>query len=142
MSALVDQFLENAVRNGLVVHRGEAPAIDGAVCSEALYALADPGSVVLAASPSEPRARSILPAIHIACVSEDRILAGLPDLLEAIRDELPSGLVIVSGPSRSADIEQMLATGVHGPREQHVVVVAARDAANAKACSGLERSRT
>ena len=128
MSGIVERFCENAERNGLIVHRGSAPPLDGAVCSEALYGLADPGSVVLAASPSEPRARSILPAVHVARVSEDRILAGLAELLEAVREDLPSALVIVSGPSRSADIEQMLATGVHGPREQHVLVVAGDDA--------------
>ena len=125
MSDLVERFCANAERNGLIVHRGETPSIDGAVCSDALYALADPGSVVLATSPSEPRARSILPAIHIARVPEDRVLEGLPELLGRVAAALPSALVIVSGPSRSADIEQMLATGVHGPREQHVVVTAA-----------------
>lgn len=135
MSGIVERFCENAERNGLIVHRDSAPLLDGAVSSEALYALADPGSVVLAASPSEPRARSILPTVHIARVPESRILAGLPELLEAVGDSLPSALVIVSGPSRSADIEQMLTTGVHGPREQHVVVVAGDDAR-----AGHERS--
>ena len=139
MSDLVDRFLENAERNGLIVHRGEPPVIDGAVSSEALYAIADPGSVVLATSTSEPRARSILPAVHIAHVHEDRVLAGLPELLEMVRDDLPSALVIVSGPSRSADIEQMLATGVHGPKQQHVVLVASEDPRRAQAGSAVGR---
>ena len=59
-------------------------------------------------------------------VTEDRVLAGLDELLAALEGELPSAVAIVSGPSRSADIEQVLALGVHGPREEHVVIMPAR----------------
>lgn len=122
MSGLVDRFRAACERNGLVVHVGDVPAIDGAVVSRARYGLADPGSVVLAASPEEPRGRSILPEIHVAVLDEADILPDLAALLRAVRGALPSSLVIVSGPSRTADIEMTLAVGVHGPREQHVVV--------------------
>lgn len=122
MSELVERFRANGERNGLIVHVGDVPAIEGAVVSTALYGLADPGSVVLAASPDEPRGRSILPEIHVAVLDEGRILPDLPALLREVRGALPSSLVIVSGPSRTADIEMTLAIGVHGPREQHVVV--------------------
>lgn len=122
MSELLERFRANGERNGLIVHVGDVPAIDGAVVSTAAYGLADPGSVVLAASPDEPRGRSILPEIHVAVLDEARILPDLPALLREVRGALPSSLVIVSGPSRTADIEMTLAIGVHGPREQHVVV--------------------
>jgi L-lactate dehydrogenase complex protein LldG len=122
MSDLVERFAANCERNGMVVHRGEVPSLPGSEVSTALFGLADPGSVVVAASPDEPRARSLLPDIHIAVVDEDRILADLPALLRAVRGSLPSSLAIISGPSRSADIEMILAVGVHGPKEQHVVV--------------------
>ncbi len=91
--------------------------------SEALYGLADTGSVVLAASVAEPRSRSLLPFVHVSILREDRILPGLDELFAAIGAELPSALAIVTGPSRSADIEQRLAVGVHGPGEVHVVLV-------------------
>jgi L-lactate dehydrogenase complex protein LldG len=124
MSRLVDRFAENAARAGFHVHRGAAPELPEAGVSEALYGLADTGSVVLAASPEEPRARSLLPFAHVSLLREDRILPGLEQLFEAVGGDLPSALAIVTGPSRSADIEQKLVVGVHGPGEVHVVLVA------------------
>lgn len=130
MSAeLVERFAENAAAVGFTVHRGSAPAIEGAGVSKAIYGLADTGSVVLAASPEEPRARSLLPAVHVSLLREDRILGTLADLFEALGGELPSALAIVTGPSRSADIEQRLVVGVHGPGEVHVVLLPAAGAA-------------
>jgi L-lactate dehydrogenase complex protein LldG len=123
MSDLVEAFARNAEVAGFTVHRGEVPRIDRAGVSEASYGLADTGSVVLAASPAEPRARSLLPDVHVSLLPEDRILPGLEALFEALGDNLPSALAIVSGPSRSADIEQRLVVGVHGPGEVHVVLV-------------------
>ena len=121
--SLVDKFAENAEAAGFVVHRGRAPEIEGAGVSTALYGLADTGSVVLAASPEEPRANSLLPAVHVSLLAEDRILPGLDELFEAVGADLPSALAIVTGPSRSADIEQKLVVGVHGPGEVHVVLI-------------------
>src|SRR5262245_24026545 len=123
--ALLGLLGENLKRNGFEVHYRVVPELPGATISEALYALADPGSVVLAASADEPRARSLLPEVHVTVVMEDRVLSGLEELLARVEMELPSSLAIVSGPSRSADIEQVLVLGVHGPREEHVVIVPA-----------------
>jgi L-lactate dehydrogenase complex protein LldG len=123
MTDLIDLFVANAERNGLIVHRGTVPEIPNAVRSTALFGLADPGSVVFAASREEPRARSLLPDVHIGVLEESRVLPDLSALLARLGDRLPSSLAIVSGPSRSADIEQVLALGVHGPREQHVALV-------------------
>jgi L-lactate dehydrogenase complex protein LldG len=123
MSGLVERFAENAARAGFHVHRGSAPELPDAGVSEAIYGLADTGSVVLAASPEEPRARSLLPFVHVSLLREDRVLPGLAELFEALGDDLPSALAIVTGPSRSADIEQTLVVGVHGPGEVHVVLL-------------------
>ncbi len=113
---MIDEFVRNAERSGFTVHLGRAPAIDGSGVSRALYGLADTGSVVLAAAPNEPRANSLLPAVHISLLAADRILAGLPELFAAVGGALPSALAIVTGPSRSTDIEQTLAVGVHAAR--------------------------
>jgi L-lactate dehydrogenase complex protein LldG len=121
--SLADEFAANAAAVGCHVHRGTAPAIEGAGVSTALYGLADTGSVVLAASADEPRARSLLPEVHVTLLREDRILPGLDELFAALGKDLPSALAIVTGPSRSADIEPKLVIGVHGPGEVHVVLL-------------------
>jgi L-lactate dehydrogenase complex protein LldG len=121
--SLVEEFASNAKTAGFTVHWGDTPQIEGAGVSEALYGLADTGSVVLAASPEEPRARSLLPAAHVTLLREERILPGLEELFAIVGTDLPSALAIVTGPSRSADIEQRLTVGVHGPGEVHVVLL-------------------
>ncbi len=122
-AALVEEFVRNAKLAGFGVHLRTYPEPEGAEVSEAVYGLADTGSVVLAASPEEPRARSLLPFVHVTRLREDRILPGLEELFAAVGPDLPSALAIVSGPSRSADIEQRLTVGVHGPGEVHVVLL-------------------
>jgi L-lactate dehydrogenase complex protein LldG len=122
--SLVEEFARNAVAAGFQVHRARVPEIEGAGISRAIYGLADTGSIVLSASPEEPRARSLLPPVHVSLLDEDCILPGLAELFEAVGDDLPSALAIVTGPSRSGDIEQTLVVGVHGPGEVHVVLTA------------------
>jgi L-lactate dehydrogenase complex protein LldG len=119
---VIDQFLERAAEAGFTVHHGDVPELDDAEISHAAYALADTGSVVLLSS-DEPRARSLLPWRHVTVVRDDTILSGLEELFERLGPDLPSSVAIVTGPSRSADIEQRLAVGVHGPGEVHVVLV-------------------
>ena len=121
--SLVEEFAANAETAGFHVHRGAIPEIEGAGVSQASYGLADTGSVVLIASPDEPRSRHLLPEVHVSLLAEDRILPGLDELFAAVGDDLPSALAIVTGPSRTADIEQILVTGVHGPGEVHVVLL-------------------
>jgi L-lactate dehydrogenase complex protein LldG len=128
MSSLVDAFVKAAAATGAHVHRDVDPdefvaARSGEVgVSRAVYGLADTGSVVIAAGPDEPRARSLLPAVHVTILDADRILPGLSELFAALDGKLPSALAIVTGPSRSADIEQKLVIGVHGPGEVHIVI--------------------
>jgi L-lactate utilization protein LutC len=120
--SLIEEFAANAESAGFIVHHEEVPQIEGAGVSRAQYALADTGSVVLAASSDEPRAASLLPGVHVTLVHGSSILGGLEELFEAVGEDLPSSLAIVTGPSRSADIEQKLTVGVHGPGEVHVVI--------------------
>jgi L-lactate utilization protein LutC len=121
--SLVEEFAANAVVAGFTVHRGQAPTIEGAGISQAAYGLAATGSVVLLASPEEPRARSLLPSVHVTLLREERILPGLDELFAALGGSLSSSVAIITGPSRSADIEQRLTIGVHGPGEVHVVLL-------------------
>ena len=119
---MIERFAENARAAGFLVHRSAAPEIPGAGVSRALCGLADTGSVVLAASSEEPRARSLLPDVHVSLLREADVLPDLAALFAQLGGELPSALAIVTGPSRSGDIEQKLVVGVHGPGEVHVVL--------------------
>jgi len=89
------------------------------------YALASTGTLVMLSSAQEARMISLLPPVHIAVVSLDRLLTGLDELLSILPQpaEQTSSMVLITGPSRTADIEQILVRGVHGPGEIHVVVV-------------------
>jgi L-lactate utilization protein LutC len=89
------------------------------------YALADTGSLVMLASPEESRLVSLLPPVHIAVVPRERLLTGLDELFTVVEDPgaLSSSMVLITGPSRTADIEQILVKGVHGPGMVHVVLV-------------------
>ena len=129
MKTLVDDFAAAAAASGAHVHRDVDPAEivagrteDEVGVSRAVFGLADTGSVVLAAGPEEPRARSLLPPVHVTILEAERILPGLADLFREVGAELPSALAIVTGPSRTADIEQKLVIGVHGPGEVHIVI--------------------
>jgi L-lactate dehydrogenase complex protein LldG len=89
------------------------------------YALSDTGSLVMIASPADARLISLLPPVHIAVVPVDRLLSGLDELYTLVPKpaDRTSSMVFITGPSRTADIEQLLVRGVHGPGELHVVLV-------------------
>jgi L-lactate dehydrogenase complex protein LldG len=93
--------------------------------TSATYALAETGTLVMFASHEEARLVSLLPPVHLAVVPRARLLTGLDELLsiEPRPAERTSSMVFITGPSRTADIEQFLVRGVHGPGEIHVVLV-------------------
>ena len=101
----------------------DACAIADFGISSADYALANTGTLVMLASPTEQRLISLLPPVHIAVVPVSRLLSSLDELLtiHALPADVTSSMVLITGPSRTADIEQILVRGVHGPGEVHVV---------------------
>ena len=86
------------------------------------YLVAETGSVALFSRPGEPRSFSLLPPVHVAVAARSQLLPDLFDLFEAAGG-LPSCLSLITGPSKTGDIELRLVTGVHGPGEAHVVLV-------------------
>jgi L-lactate dehydrogenase complex protein LldG len=81
---------------------------------------------VLVSGPGRGRLASILPPLHVAIVSERRLRPSLAALLREeprLLDE-GSNVVVVAGPSRTADIEMTLTHGVHGPKHLHVIFTA------------------
>jgi L-lactate dehydrogenase complex protein LldG len=86
-------------------------------------ALADTGTLVMVFGPGRPRSTSLVPRTHMAVVKESEIVPSLADGLARVPRPPVSGMTLVTGPSRSGDIEQILTLGVHGPAAVHVVVV-------------------
>lgn len=102
-----------------------ACAAAGAGITSADYALSATGTLVMFSSPSEARLISLLPPLHIAVLTSSAILTGLDELFTIVPKpaEQTSSVVFISGPSRTADIEQILVRGVHGPGEIRVIIV-------------------
>jgi L-lactate dehydrogenase complex protein LldG len=89
--------------------------------------VADTGTLVLWPDADEPRTLSLVPPVHIAVLRASRLYASLPAAMAALLRTggpgLPSNLLLVSGPSKTADIQQVLAYGAHGPKELVIVLV-------------------
>jgi L-lactate dehydrogenase complex protein LldG len=89
------------------------------------YALADTGTLVFLSESGESRLISLLPPRHIALIERAKILASLDELLSILPHPglQSSSMVLVTGPSRTADIEMRLVRGVHGPGDVTVIVI-------------------
>jgi L-lactate dehydrogenase complex protein LldG len=89
-------------------------------------AIAETGTLLLTTSPTTPNKTSLLPETHIAIVRTSRIVVGIEEawnLLRAELKQLPRACSFISGPSRTADIEQTLVIGAHGPYRVHIILV-------------------
>lgn len=87
-------------------------------------AVAETGSIVVRRSASHPLMASLVPPVHIAVVERNQIVPDLIDLMRKLNVEgTAGGVTIITGPSKTADIEMNLVTGVHGPGEVHVFVI-------------------
>lgn len=89
-------------------------------------AIAETGTLVLLAGATTPTATMLLPDTHIAVVPATRIVAGMEEAFALIRAErgvLPRAVNLVSGPSRTGDIEQTIVLGAHGPYRVHILVI-------------------
>ncbi len=87
------------------------------------WAIANTGSLAQDATPVEQRLASSLPLIHIALVAADRLVADMPSLLTKINPPEAGYIAMITGPSRTADIERVLTIGVHGPERLLIIFV-------------------
>jgi L-lactate utilization protein LutC len=88
------------------------------------HLIAETGTVALETRPGQPRAVSLLPPIHIVVAQREQIVPDLFDLFaQRAKEGLPACLSLITGPSKTGDIELKLVTGVHGPGEIHLVLV-------------------
>ena len=93
-------------------------------------AIADTGTLVMGSSPRQPRTLSLVPPIHLCLLDERHIHPSLGSAMqaEAWATKLPTNLIFISGPSKTADIQQTLAYGAHGPKELIVFVYSGGEA--------------
>jgi L-lactate dehydrogenase complex protein LldG len=89
------------------------------------YLIAETGTVALLTKPQTTRSVSLLPPVHIAVAESAQVLPDLFDLFAKLPPEgsMPACVSLITGPSKTGDIELRLVTGVHGPGEIHVVIV-------------------
>jgi len=85
-------------------------------------AVAETGSLVIKNSPEHGRALSLVPAVHVAIVEPKNIVADLVDLFEKLGGD-GGGATIITGPSKTADIEMDLVVGVHGPGKVQIFLL-------------------
>ncbi len=110
-----------AYLSGMEVTPGCDPSVrcgvTGVVCG-----IADTGSLLLASGAGETLTASLLPEVHIALLRRSRLLPTLADALR-LPEARRAGAVVITGSSRTADIEMTLTIGVHGPGEVHVFLI-------------------
>lgn len=122
----IDQALNGrtSIRASDPVSRDGMATVEAGITS-ADYALADTGSLVIFAKSNESRLLSLLPPCHIAVINSSRIVPSLDDVLRLrlLPGDQSSAMIVITGPSRTADIEMRLVRGVHGPGEIHVIII-------------------
>lgn len=111
--------------------RDESQGADLVGITGCFCALAETGTLVLTSSGDTPASTHLLPETHIALVPASRIVAGMEDAFALMRAErggvanmMPRAVNMVSGPSRTGDIEQTIVLGAHGPYRVHIVILA------------------
>ncbi len=113
---------------GVAVHEPTPEHAAGARLgvTSAVAGIAATGSLVLDSRRMGSRSACLLPPVHLCVMEVNKLLQTPGDALRGVAsgsDALPSSLVLVTGPSRTGDIEQLITLGAHGPTALHVVLV-------------------
>jgi L-lactate dehydrogenase complex protein LldG len=107
-----------------------APA-DATTVTPAFAAIAETGTLLLISGPETPTTLNFLPETHIVILYAEKVVAAYEDGWDRLRSgrgqakDLPRMVNFITGPSRTADIEQQLVQGMHGPRRLHIVLAEA-----------------
>jgi L-lactate dehydrogenase complex protein LldG len=113
----------------LTVATGPSDGNDLVGLSVALAGVAETGTLVMASGPQSPITLNFLPDTHVVMVRKSDIVGGYEDSWDRLRSHMgerrrmPRAVNFITGPSRSADIEQTLLLGAHGPRRLHVLLL-------------------
>ena len=123
---LPENLLEDLRKSGVTIHHTPNPEIKAGLTG-ALAGSAETGSIVIASGPGRLLAASLTPEIHLAILKADRLYPDLGEMFRFLHStdgkeiNKTAALALVSGPSRTADIEMTLTIGVHGPKEIYVI---------------------
>ena len=131
---------------GLAVEARAAGESDLVGITGCFCAIAETGTLVLLSGPDTPPGASLLPETHIAVVNVNRIVPGMEEAWTLLRaapgGAMPRAVNFISGPSRTADIEQTVTLGAHGPYRVHIVLISASPVAasggEAAGCGGTK----
>ena len=115
----------------LEIRRGIARDTDVVGFTRAYAGIAETGTLVAASGAESPSTLHLLPETHIALVTRDRIVATYEDVWASLREagsghtgsDMPRTVCLITGPSRTGDIEQIIQMGAHGPRRLHILLV-------------------
>ena len=104
---------------------GPASGVEKVSITPCVAAVAETGSIVTVSGEQTPSTLNFLPETHIIIVRESQIVRHLEDVFPVLRSLalLPRAVNFITGPSRTADIEQTLEIGAHGPRRMHVLLL-------------------
>jgi L-lactate dehydrogenase complex protein LldG len=111
---------------GIAFHNRPAGRDDATGLTGSFCAIAETGTVLLLSSPATPKVTALLPETHVCVVRSSRLVDTMEESFALVRAEAgepPRALFFVSGPSRTADIEQTIVIGAHGPYRVHVILV-------------------
>ena len=112
--------------NRLLIERRAATGADRVSVTGAFAGIAETGSVVLLSGPESPTTLNFLPDDHLVVLRASRIVAHSEDVwarLRKTRKRLPRTVNLITGPSKTGDVEQIIQEGAHGPRRVHVILV-------------------
>ncbi len=116
-----------ATRPLLRIRRGRAETGDAVSVTPCFAAIAETGTLMLIAAPETPTTLNFLPDTHIVVAGAEQVVATYEDGWDRLRgigaERLPRVVNFVTGPSRTADIEQRIVLGAHGPRRLHIVLI-------------------
>ena len=110
--------------NQLEIAYRAAQAKDVVSVSRAFAGIAETGSLVLLSSRASPTTLNFLPENHLIVLAQPNLVSFIEDVWIRLRAQaMPRTVNLITGPSRTADIEQTLQVGAHGPRRLHVILV-------------------
>ncbi len=112
----------------LEVKQGAAEDLDKASISRAFAGVAESGTIVQISGPDNPTTLNFLPEAHIVLLETSALFASYEEAWTKLRNlmgegNMPRAVNMISGPSRTADIEQTIVRPAHGPKNMHVIIV-------------------